>query len=344
MFIVNERLKIMNTMYKDNDFIYEAFSNLQELVKTDITVDSNREPYDAVIQIGGQTFYCIAKKDARNSNLGIIINQLSEFKNLFKKDKNILFVAEYIAKNVAELLVDNNINYLDVAGNCYINTEGLKIIIIGKKQLKQKHTNQTRIFQEAGLKLLLLLLTKKESLEYSYRILAEKSNIALGSVSQVMKELEESNYVLKTNEKRILKNREELIERWVVSYNELLKPRLLRKTYKAINLDYLRKVVRDNQTKYLLFGGEPAAEIMTSYLKPLEYIIYSNDDLSVIGKELMLVPDNNGNIKIYNTCWTESLNNEDQNIAPALVVYADLIGSGNSRNIETAKMILENEL
>lgn len=331
-------------MYKDNDFVYEAFSNLQELVKTEITIDSNRAPYDAVIQINDLTFYCLVKKNARNSNLGIIVNQINDFKKVLNQSKNILFVGEYIAKDVADSLVQNEINYLDVAGNCYINTKELKIIIEGKRQPKQKNTNQTRAFQEAGLKLLLLLLTDIKAIEYSYRVLADKSNIALGSVSQIIKELEESNYILKTKDTRILKNRDELIERWVVAYNEVLKPRLFRKKYKAINLGYLRETVNDVKYKAVIFGGEPAAEKMTNYLKPLDYIIYTNLDLNIIGKELMLVPDNMGNVTIYNTCWTESLNNENQNIAPALVVYADLIGSGNSRNIETAKMILENEL
>ena len=90
-------------MYKDNDFIYEAFTNLQELVKTEITIDSNREPYDAVIQIGEQTFYCIAKKNARNSNLGIIINQIEEFKHSIKKDKELKAVPAKIKKEKARL-------------------------------------------------------------------------------------------------------------------------------------------------------------------------------------------------------------------------------------------------
>jgi len=331
-------------MYKDNDFVYEAFSNLQELIKSEITIDSNRKPYDAVIQINDQTFYCIAKKNARNSNLGIIINQINEFRNSIINNKNTLFVGEYIAKDVADSLIENKINYLDVAGNCYINTKDLKIIIEGKKQQKHKNISQARVFQEAGLKLLLLLIEDRDAMEYSYRVLAEKSNIALGSVSQVMKELEESNYILKTNNTRIIKNRADLIERWVVAYNEILKPRLFRKKYKAINLDYLRETVNEIRYNSVVFGGEPAAEKMTNYLKPLDYIIYTNVDLNEIGRDLRLVPDNMGNVAIYNTCWNESLNNKNQNIAPALVVYADLMGTNNSRNIETAKMILENEL
>lgn len=331
-------------MYKDNDFVYEAFSNLQELVKMEIIVDSTREPYDAVIQINKHTFYCIAKKNARKSSLGIVINQVNDFKNSIKQDRKILFVGEYIAKDVADSLIQNNINYLDVSGNCFINADDLKIIIEGRKQVKQKNVNQARAFQEAGLKLILLLLTDKESLEYSYRMLADKANIALGSVSQVMKELEENNYILKSSDKRKLKNIDDLIERWVVAYNDVLKPRLLRKTYKALNLDILRETVINNERYTIFFGGEPAAEKMTNYLKPLEYIIYSNDDLSLLGKELKLIPDNNGNVKIYNTCWDNNIKINLKNIAPALVVYADLIGSGNNRNIETAKMVLENEL
>lgn len=331
-------------MYKDNDFIYEAFSNLQELVKSEITIDSNREPYDAVIQINNQTFYCVAKKNARTSNLGIVINQINNFQNSLKNEKKILFVGEYIAKEVANTLIEKNINFLDVSGNCYINTNDLKIIIEGKKQAKQKNVNQARAFQEAGLKLILLLLTDKEALKYSYRVLADKSNIALGSVSQIMKELEENNYILKAADKRNLKHIDDLIERWVVAYNDVLKPRLLRKTYKALNYDFLRKTVMNNEKNDIFFGGEPAAKIMTDYLKPLDYTIYSNDDLSILGKELMLIPDNNGNVKIFNTCWSNSITNKYKNIAPPLVVYADLIGSGNNRNIETAKMILENEL
>lgn len=331
-------------MYKDNDFIYEAFSNLQELVKTEITVDSNRKPYDAVIQIKSQTFYCLAKKNARNSNLGIIINNINVFQNSISSDKKILFVGEYIAKDVADSLMENNINYLDVAGNCYINTDTIKIIIEGRKQIKPKNVNQARAFQEAGLKLILLLLSLEESLEYSYRVLADKSNIALGSVSQIMKELEENNFILKTNDKRIIKNREELIERWVVAYNETLKPRLFRKSYKAINLDELRKTVNNNDNNLIFFGGEPAAEKITNYLKPLEYVIYTNEELNQLGKQLKLIPEPEGNVKVYNTCWTENLFNKYSHVAPSLVVYADLIGSGNNRNIETAKMILENEL
>jgi hypothetical protein len=47
---------------------------------------------------------------------------------------------------------------------------------------------------------------------------------------------------------------------------------------------------------------------------------------------------------LYSKFWTDSLDLKNENTAPPLVVYADLLGTGNNRNIETAKIILDNGL
>lgn len=43
-------------------------------------------------------------------------------------------MAEYISKSAANLLRESGINYLDVAGNAYINTDDLFIYIEGQKR------------------------------------------------------------------------------------------------------------------------------------------------------------------------------------------------------------------
>ncbi|MBC8645343.1 hypothetical protein H9W95_18895 [Flavobacterium lindanitolerans] len=83
---------------------------------------------------------------------------------------------------------------------------------------------------------------------------------------------------------------------------------------------------------------------MTGHLKPKDYIIYTDEETSKVVKELKLVPDEEGNIELYNKFWTDSLHLKNEHTAPPLVVYADLLGTGNNRNIETAKIILENGL
>ena len=327
-------------MYRDNDFIYEAIACLEDTTEFHITIESFRDVYDVVLEINNETLFCIAKKNAKNANYGII---MSSFKNL-NTSKNNVIIADYLTKNTAEELKQNGVNYLDASGNAFIKTKDLFIYIEGRKSKINKKTNQTRAFQEAGLKLILLLISNPETLQYSYRELAEKTGIALGSVSNIFKELEDSHYLLKTKNTRVLKNQEEIIERWVIAYNELLKPRSFRKKMRAIGNQFNVNHVLNTSDIKLYFGGEPGGELLTRHLKPKDYIIYTDEETSRVAKELKLVPDETGNIELYSKFWTDSLHLQNKYAAPSLVVYADLLATGNNRNIETAKIILENGL
>ncbi len=53
-----------------------------------------------------------------------------------------------------------------------------------------------------------------------------------------------------------------------------------------------------------------------------------------------------GNIQVYKAFWNEGLNyqHDDVDIVDPLIVYADLLGTGDVRNLETARMIYDKEL
>ncbi|MEK6493137.1 type IV toxin-antitoxin system AbiEi family antitoxin [Myroides odoratimimus] len=327
-------------MYRDNDFVYEAIASLEETTGVPIAIESVRETYDVVLQIKKETFYCIAKKNAKNANYAIIMSSIKDF----NPSKNNIVIADYLTKKTASDLKQNGINYLDASGNTFIKTKDFFVYIEGRKAKINKKTNQTRAFQEAGLKLLLLLISNPDTLQLSYRELAEKAGIGLGSVSNVFKELEEGRYLLKTRNKRVLKNQDEIIERWVIAYNELLKPRSFKKRMRALENEFSVENIVNNTKISLHLGGEPGGEILTGHLKPKDYIIYTNEETSKVVKELKLVPDEAGNIELYSKFWTDSLHLKNEYTAPPLVIYADLMGSNSSRNIETAKLILENGL
>lgn len=326
-------------MHKETDIIYEAIANLEEITGLTISVETTRPQYDAIINVGNHMFYAEAKTNARKSNIGLILSKFQELDN----NKNWLLVVDYLAKDVAEVLQQQNYNYIDVAGNAHIKVGELFIFIEGKKKKSKEKKNQSRAFQEAGLKLLLLLISDPQSLQTSYRELADKTGISLGSVSNIFTELKATGFLLTTNNKRVLKNRDVLLDRWVVAYNEILKPRMLRKKYRLANEDH--NFINANTAEFgFIWGGEAAAGIITNYLKSDQYIIYYDEDLPTLVRNLRFIPDNNGNIEVYNTFWTKDLNLKYHNTAPPLVVYADLMGSNSSRNIEAAKIILENGL
>lgn len=160
-----------------------------------------------------------------------------------------------------------------------------------------------------------------------------------------MKELEDLNFILKTKLKRVLKSKPKLLERWVVAYQDVLRPRLVKKQMRFINFESARnwqQLPLDQEEGISLWSGEPAAAILTNQLSPEKFSIYTSESWQNIGQDLGLVPDNNGTVEILQLFWKD--NNNTKQVAPAILVYADLIGSGYGRNIEMAKMILEDEL
>lgn len=327
-------------MYKDYDFVYQAIASLEDILGVVIVIDHLRKPDGAILHINEEAFFCLLKKNGKNSSYGTIKTALDDVGLLDKK----IIIADYLTKSTTEELKKNGVNYLDAAGNAFIKTDDIFIAVEGRKSKLKKNTNQSRAFQEAGLKLLLLLLSNPESLQLTYRELVERTGIGLGSVSNIFKELEANHYLLRTKNRRVLKNKDEIIQRWVVAYNELLKPRIFRTKMRALDKNSTTINALDKSDLKLYFGGEPGGQLLTGNLKPKDYIIYTNEELSMIAKELKLIPDKAGNVELYNMFWSDNLNLKIDNTAPPLVVYADLMGTWNERNIEIAKQINKNEL
>lgn len=332
-------------MYPNNDYIYDASVALEQLAGLTVTIESRRNEYDGIIGINGHTFTVEAKNELRKENKGFLITRLDELKTMTKRPT--LVIAKYIAAEVALELKENGINYLDVAGNCFIKYQDLLLYITGQKVHKKEKTNQAKAFQEVGIKIIFNLLSNPDNLQLSYRELAELAEVSVGSVSNVMNELEEQNFILKTKLKRVLKNKLTLLERWVVAYQDVLRPRIVKKQMRFIKPDTIqnwKELYLDNEEGITLWGAEPAATILTNQLVPEKFCIYTTQSWQNIGQDLGLVPDVNGKIEILQAFWKQKEKTIDTKTVPPLLVYADLIGSGYGRNIESAKIILENEL
>ncbi len=330
-------------MYRNNDFIYEAVANLENLINIPIDIETSRDNYDAILNIKNMQFVVEAKSAMRTSNQGLVLSQLEEIRN--RSNKPIILIAQYISKEAANHIKERGFNYIDIAGNAFVKKGDLVIYIEGQKRRTATLTNQSRAFQEAGVKIIFHLLSEPENLQDSYRTIAQKVGVSLGSVSNVMAELEELNYLIKTNEKRVLKNKEELLERWLVEFNTVLKPRIIRSRMKFIDTDMVqnwRHTLLNQTGRDILWGGESAGAILTDNLRPQEFTIYSNLELPEIAKTLRLVPDKTGNVEVRQKFWQN--NNWNQNTVPALLIYTDLMNSGYGRNVEIANQVFENEL
>ncbi|MFH1319620.1 MAG: type IV toxin-antitoxin system AbiEi family antitoxin [Bacteroidota bacterium] len=283
------------------------------------------------------TFLIEAKKEIR-------FPQLPALFYLKEKVNNLMLIAETIFPKIKEELRNKDIAYLDGAGNIYFKTDHHYLWVdLNKKQTNTQKNIKTRAFTKTGLKVIFDFLLDEALLNTTYRKIADRNEVALGTIKYIFEGLYQLGYLIKIDKKTLkLTNKKELLERWITEYETKLKPALFIGNYRFLkDVDFANWKRIHFKNKTTQWGGEPAADILTNYLRPEILTIYTAEQRIEIIKNYRLIPDFNGNVKVYKNFWKyDEVNN---NIVPTVLIYADLINTGNARNLETAKMIY-NEL
>jgi len=324
------------------------------LLKATPQVKKGNRVIDAEITIEGYKktrFAAEVKKWAQQANFGAIVNQVQRLPG-----KGML-VADYVNPMMADRLRELEIPYIDAVGNVYINEKPLYILVKTTKSKANELQNiqglmktqaRGRAFNTTGLKVIYQFLINEELLNATYRDIASKADVALGTVGLVFNDLRQGKFLLgATPKQRRLVNKRRLLDKWVDAYLEKLRPRLAVGTFTAENPEWWLDVddgIVDYGAKW---GGEIAAQKITGYLKPQEVIIYLEK-----GKGTQLFnaqrfrKDPTGDIHVYRAFWKETEEAMGQNwgLVNPVIAYADLIGTGDPRNLETAKRIYGEEL
>lgn len=327
-------------MKNEKYILDEAVISLFKYTNIQAVVKDGRLRYDAFLMIANEEFVVEIKSEVTKGNKGIVLASLKETSH--ENNLPIILITKYIPSEIAKEYVAEGINYLDVAGNCNIRQHNLVLLVEGKKIERAAKVNQPRAFQEAGIKLIFLFLVDPAKAQLKYRELAELANISLGSVGTIMHELIDLNFILKTKQTMKLKNTKELLNRWITAYHDVLRPRLLMKHMRFVRPEsYTKwKEINLNEPDGLAYwGGEPGANLLTNYLHPGIFTIYTYRNWQSF-KDIGLVPDETGNVEVLVIFWGPQMCMG----VPPVLIYADLMSSGSDRNIETANMILKNEL
>ena len=252
-----------------------------------------------------------------------------------------LLVTEYVNPQIAELLQAKYIPYIDTAGNAALNIGDVFVYIAGRKLPKEMKANRapTRAFKTAGLKLILTILNDQPLLNRPYRDIADITGVALGTITNVFTDLEELNFLQTVGKYRRLRNHNELIYKWADAYIERTRKKLVLGRYTTHALGNWQATNLEKLNAF--WGGEVAALKMTNYLQPETFTIYVTPPAGQTKANLQLTKDPNGNIELLEAFWPLKANITNNDLAPALVVYADLLAIGDDRTTETAKLLYE---
>jgi|TARA_R110000772_G_scaffold257336_2_gene374095 hypothetical protein len=314
----------------------------------DREVPKPRYRADALIELGENAVPYVVdiKPRATQANLGAIVDHLRLLQDHYGAEGGML-VTDYVNPNLAERLKQLQLQFMDTAGNAYINAPGTFIYIRGNKLPETFTAAETnRAFEPTGLKVVYAFLKDPELVNRPYRHIADVTGVANGTIGWVMHGLREAGYVrdLGRDRGKRLVDLEGLFRRWVDAYPLKLQKKLHLGTWTARNPLWWVDVVIEEFGA--VWGGELAADKLTHYLQPKDATVYLPKERLkefVNGVRLRRVGENpntdEGVVRLFDLFWTPDT--QWHETTDPILTYADLTTTGHPRNLEAAKLVYE---
>lgn len=348
MFKINEQMEIMNMQTREQEILERALEVFQRETNTQVDV----EPFDFHKEKNGaDATFGIQLHDGKTKKFLVQVKRtltdaiLTRFAREHGDNlEKWIIVTNYVHRKIAKTMHGLGMQFIDIAGNAHINRPPIIIFLHGypKQEYAYEETGGV-IFGPAGLKVLFALLCKPELLNQNYREIKSATNVALGTVARTMKDLVKHGYLIemKNKEKKLIR-RKELLDKWTDAYAVKIRPKNIIGRYLGANPNFWQQA--DLTPFNALWGGETAAYLLTQYLKPEIATIYAQRAVNDLILHYKLRRKQEGHVEIRRRFWNFNTVEENRNVVPPLLIYADLVATGIARNIETAKMIYDNHL
>ncbi len=283
-------------------------------------------------------YYAEIKGNLTRANIGLMI----QYRNMLPGP--LLLVTNHVNDVLVKYLKEFGLEFIDTAGNAYINQPPVYIDINGHKPKdKYQNTRPGQAFRPTGLKVVFTFLCDPQLVKKEYRTIAHTAGVALGNIGWIIVDLKRQGFILEMGRQgRKLIQKQRLLNRFVEDYPIKLRRQLFLGKFRG-NQDWLHEqnlVLED-----ALWGGEIAAAKIGNYLKPETITVYVKQQrLNDFLLQNRLKRDAAGEVEILKLFWDPAGLAEHNGLVHPILIYADLMATANQRNIEAAKAIYEQDI
>lgn len=287
----------------------------------------------------------ILKKRAIDVLIGVLpqVSNKSQVRRFFELSSSfeglLIVLSSSISPKVKDSMRSHGVGY-------YIPGQEMYLPI--KFEIQEPHNTlgtaqllKTGFRTDTKLAMMLYYMCKPESLQFSQRKLAQILGVSPTSIMNAQKALFSDEVIIKHGGKKYFGNIRDYVNTWRRSFKKVRKKLFLGR-FSTKDSDDIRMLSEGNlKEDKIIVSGEAAAADKTKFLSPEVYTFHIYDEkISNFAQSYRLWKDQNGPIYVYKAFWPNELN-QDNRVAPDLVVIAELLNSGYSRNIETAEILFK---
>jgi hypothetical protein len=261
-----------------------------------------------------------------------------------------LLVTEHITPPMAETLRGQKQQFADAAGNAYLEAPGLRVMVIGRKPPAahaNTNTSAGKAYTTSGLKVMFALLCDPALANATQRAIAAGAGVALGSIPAVLADLQQAGHMAELKQGRRLAANKRLLDEWSLTYARRLRAKTLRMTYEVKDFDTWQQWTIEAPAA--LWGGEPAAQLLVQYLRPGVLTLYAEKipPRLLVAQRMIKVSQSVEGPRVLEwrkPFWGQLPAAPRPDTVHPVLVYADLLATGDARCIETARIVYDTHL
>lgn len=291
-----EAIEISEGMLSENEMSARVVLSLEALLKPVPFVSGMewiweqelpkvaRADFIAILSVAGKEFQLVGeiKKKLQPRQAYDAIRQVKEhIFHLSSRTAYPLLVSDYISPRTAEILVEQNVSYLDLAGNCRLSFASVYIEKTGKKPKSVAQRGVKSLFGMKSSRMLRLMLNQPTH-PWQVKNLATKADLSFGQVSNIRRALLDQQYAVESEEGGIeLIQPGDLLHDW----QKLYKKNLIDGSsgyYTLLSEDEKQKAVeaafleaQENGAE-IVFSGLSAARWLAPYARVLSERFYAD--------------------------------------------------------------------
>jgi len=270
------------------------------------------------------------------------VNQLLRFREL-NPQCYCLFMAPYISPRAAEICVDDDVGYMDLAGNCYLNFDRVFIERTGQPNPFSKRKELRSLYSPKASRVLRALLDDPRR-KWKVEDLALETNVSLGQVSKVKTLLANQEWIKEKYGGFQLTEPDQLLLDWSKNYSYKKN-----KVFRYYSMDTVSEIewevsqaCKDSQRRYALTSFSGAARLKP-FVKYQRVFIFVDRDIQNLASSINLKDVDSGENVILLEPYDEgvfygSSNVEGIAVANPIQIYLDLKGF-RGRGEEAAEAI-----
>lgn len=258
---------------------------------------------------------------------------------------SILF-APAVSEPLGELFERRGVDFIDRQGNCSLRLDDRYVARIqGRRAVRPEPKD--RAIRAAGYQVLLALLSAPDLIRRPLREVAAASGTSVTAPADMLRRLTDEGYLTRTRHGLtwVETRREELVERFLVGYRDVLRPRLLVGRYKTPlvdpqNLEARLLNVLGESDAWRWGGAAAGYRINGQYRSPRTVVHHAAWSPRMLTKVPALAsPD--GDLIVLRAPGPASLQGPQPGIVHPLLVIAELLAEPDERGWKAAAELRE---